>query len=270
MLQSSQFVAGGAAEVGVLSQYVDGELYLVDNTLPGTMPTVEKFQVGRAVITADSINVMDSFFGQQVSPDYFGHDVTMFHDGVLFAGDETRNRNPNIAVALDVSAKFAAIKFVQRLGALMRGFTFLIAIFLIFVYSSARFATLRIFVSTRDAAKCLFGITGFSTAYARALTRAIQRVSFIFFMVRGNKILHHGKTPAAFLAGKIKGGSALSRNSFTEAVRAPAREAAVFSVFTWEAGKRLLAVFTDFLNRHNTAPLFGNKGIMSLSVENVK
>ena len=75
---------------------------------------------------------------------------------------------------------------------------------------------------------------------------------------------------AAFLAGKFFGRSTFGGNSLVEAMGTSAHESAVLPVFTRKTGKRLLAVFTEFLNRHQLVPLFGNTGTLLMSIEEVK
>lgn len=83
MLDRTQFVAGGSAEVGVLSQYLDGELHFVDDTLAGRLISRPQFQVRNFVIQAIAIFVMHAFeFGQRASQ-VFRHYVAMLQK--LFA-----------------------------------------------------------------------------------------------------------------------------------------------------------------------------------------
>jgi hypothetical protein len=269
MIEFSQFVAGGSAEVGIQGQYFDGELHLVDDTLAGTVATREKLKIGLAIIRALAVDVVNCFFAKQGATEFFRHDVAVFHDRVLFPGYQTGNSDPHVAMTFDVLAEFSAIEFIQRFGSLVRGFAFRVAIFLLFVYAAARLTAFRIFFAAFEAGKGVARFACFAATNARALPRAVQRISCIFLMVGGDEGFHHRKPRSAFNAGEFYRDLCFGE-FFVEAVRTSARETAVLSVFAREAGKRLLAVFTDFLNRHRWAPLFGDEGTLLMSIGIVK
>jgi hypothetical protein len=251
-------------------EYFDREVDFVDDALAGAVPAVEQFEVFESVIRADAVDVMDGFFREQVTSEVLGHDIAVLEHRVLHAGDETGYSDPDVAMAFGVFTYFAALKFGQSARSLMCGFAFLVAVFLLFVYAAARFATLRVFFATFEAGKGIARLTGFAATYARALARAVPRIAPIFFMVRSDEILHHEEGFAAFAASEIQRSPAFSWYSFVKAVRTSAREAAIFPVFAREAGKRLLAVFTDFLDRHSLVTPFGDGGTLLMSIGKVK
>ena len=269
MIELSQFVAGRSGELGVQGQYLDGELHLVDNALAGAVPAVEELKVFDSVVRSDTIDMVDGFFGEQRSPDVLGHDVAMFHNRVFFAGNETGHRDPNVSMSLDVPAVFAAVEFVQRISALVVRLARRVAILLLLVKAPAGLAALRLFFSARAAGKRVSALTGLAPPDTGTLARAVHRVSIVFLVVRGHEGFQHRKSFSAFETSEFQDGLCVG-NSFVKAVRASTRKPTVFPVFAREAGKRLLAVLTDFLNRHVGVPSFGDEGILALPFGKVK
>jgi hypothetical protein len=266
-----QFVAGGPGEFGVQGQYLDGELHLVDDALAGAVARTEQFKIADFVVGAVPVFVMDGFFGEQVATDVTRHRVSVFHDMPLpvFASRKFGYVKPDVTVSFCVLFVAAGFEFVQRVLLLAFYLAVMIAVFLLCVVATAWFSALRPYGSACKARESVFAAASFTAACARALSRAVPRISFVFLMVRINKRLHHGKFLVAFAASKFQDGLS-NREFLVEAVRASARKTAIFPVFTRETGKRLLAIFTDFLNRHRLAPLFGDEGTLSMSIGDVK
>ena len=74
----TQFVASSFGELGVQSQYLDGELHLVDDALSVGLVARPEFEVRKAVVEAVAILVMYAFkFGQRATK-MFRHCVTVF------------------------------------------------------------------------------------------------------------------------------------------------------------------------------------------------
>jgi hypothetical protein len=194
----------------------------------------------------------------------------VFKHFVLFTGDEARNRNPNITVPFDVAAKIPSIELFQRTSPLVRCFALRIAVFLLLVNSAARFAAFWIYTPTFKAAKSVFGFTRLSPTYSGTLARAVQRVASIFFTVRGKESFQHRKFFIALATSEFDNGSARRRDSFVETVGAAARKPAVLPAFARVTSERLLAIFTDFFNRHRSVPLFGDRETVLLPIGNVK
>lgn len=267
-----QFVAGGSSEVGIQSQYLDGELHFVDDALAGAVAAGEKFEVFNSIVSPNAIDVVDGFVRKQFASDMFGHNVAVFHNMPLpvLALGQFGDVEPNIAVTFCMFFVSASFKFMKRFFLLPFYFAGVSAVLLLLVKSASRFAAFVIYFAACQAGKCVARFACFSAAYSRALSRAVPRISSIFFMVRGDKVLHHRKSLAAFATSEIYGRSPLGWNAFVEAVSASTRKTAVFPVFARETGKRLLAIFTDFLNRHRLAPLFGDEGTLSMSIGSVK
>lgn len=213
---------------------------------------------------------MNSFFGEQVTSEMLGHDVPVLEHRVFYAGDKTGHRDPDVSMSFGVLADFAAFKFGQSTRALVRSFAFLVAILLLLVYATARFAAFWIFLAAFKAGEGVARFARFATSYTRALSRAVPRISSIFFVVCDDEILHHRKGFTAFAASEVQRNTPFSGYSFVKAVRTSARKTAVLPVFTRETGKWLLAIFTEFFDRHSKSPLFGDEGTLLLSVEEVK
>jgi hypothetical protein len=269
MLDFPQFVAGRSGELGVQGQYLDGELHFVDDTLSGAVTTVEKFEILNSVVGSDTVDMMDGFFWHKVASKLFGHDVAVFHNVFSTGSSKNRNRDPHVTVSLFMSAIFAALKAFECLSRLGHNFAIMVAVFLLFVQTSSRFAAFRIFFAARQAYESVSSFAGFAPSYTRTLTRAVPRITCIFLVVRINEGFHHGKFFAAFAASKFHDG--LSHGQWLiEAVRTSAQETAVLPVFTRKTGKRSLAVFTNFLNRHWLVPSFGDEGTLLMSIGIVK
>jgi hypothetical protein len=100
MCDRAQLIAGGSAEVGVQSQYLDSELHLVDDTLSGAMAAVKQFEVFDSVVGSDTVDVVDGLVGGQVAPDVLRHDVSMFgHIARAFFSILRRNDDSDITVS---------------------------------------------------------------------------------------------------------------------------------------------------------------------------
>lgn len=91
MFDRAQFVANSFGEVGIQSQYLDGELHLVDNALAGAVPAAEKLQVLDSVVVALPVYVMHRFFGKKLSPKALLDHVAVFKnlvdEGIVLRGD---------------------------------------------------------------------------------------------------------------------------------------------------------------------------------------
>jgi hypothetical protein len=172
-------------------------------------------------------------------------------------------------VTLDVLFVAATLKLAQCILLLTFYLAVVIAVFLLFVQATAWFSASRTFCAARQAHESVSKFACFAATYAGALARAVQRVSVIFLVVRGHEGFLHGKAFSAFGASERNGGLSFG-DFFIEAVRTPACKSAVLPVFTRKTGERLLAIFTDFLNRHRLAPSFGDEGTLLMSIGIVK
>jgi hypothetical protein len=267
----AQFVAGGACKLGVQSQYLDGELHLVDDALSGTVAAGEKFQILDTVFSSLSVFVMYRFFREQIAADVLRHNVAMFHDVSLpISSGKFGHGYPNIAVAFYMFFVAAAFKALHSVLFLRFYFAIMIAVFLLFVEATARFSSLWIHFAARQASEGIARFTSFAATYTRALARAVQRISCVFLMVRSEEIFHHREILATFLASEAYWYSAVGGDAFTETVCSPTPKPAISPVFAREAGKRTLAIFTDFLNRHWLVPSFGDEGTIWMSIGTVK
>lgn len=73
-------VTGGKAEVGVQGQYLDSELHLVDDSLSGGLVARPQFEIGKFVVEAVSIFVMNAFKLGQWAIEMLRHHVAVFQD----------------------------------------------------------------------------------------------------------------------------------------------------------------------------------------------
>ena len=256
MVDLSQFVAGGSAEVGIQGQYLDGELHLVDHALSGSVAAVEKFKIPGIIIASSSIDMMNCFFGQQIASDHFGHDVAVFENSSSFSGrtGECRDRQIHVPMALSVAPHVTFIEPVQSDSFERRVFAFDAAIFLRAVDTKVLGCARSVFQFAAVLAcefisfVCILTSSGF-----RTIDRAVKRGVFVFFLVCSKICFHHHERLAAFFARKMHRGSAFGRRSFLVQVSRSAFSTAVFTTFFGFAGmavKRLFAVHTIQLERH--------------------
>lgn len=263
-------VTGGEAELGVLAQYLDGELHLVDNSLSGAVAAVEQFEVFDPIVRTDAVNVMDGFFGEKVATDVLRHDVAVFENRSRAAVSRQHgNRDPHVAVAFGMFLVPAAFKFMLRFLLLCFYLALGAAVFLFAVDSpSAAFALscAMFFFAAILADKLVSFVRIFPTSDIGALRRAVQRVSSELFFVSSEVGLQHGKRVAAFLACEADRHAPGGRHFFVKAVGAAASETAVFSsrfYIAFIAVKRLFALLARHLDGHGYSPVCGNTGTYS-------
>lgn len=262
-----QFKASRSGEVGVQSQYLDGELYLVDNALAGSVAAAEKLQVLDSVVRADAVDVVDGFSGEQVASEMFGHDIAVFHSGVFFAGNERRHRYPDIAVAFDVAPVASSIKFFERVRPLRFSFASTAAKFLLCVDSASRFSPFGKRVATLGTSESASRFCIFFATHVGTISRAVQRVFVEFFPVSRKVRLHHNERLVAFFAGEMDW-RAGCRNASAKSVGAATSETTVFSPPFDFAGVREKLPFANnafHFERHGFLPLCGNEGSIAVS-----
>jgi hypothetical protein len=268
-----QFVAGGSAEVGVQSQYLDGELHFVDDALSGSVSAREKLKIGQIIFTSLAIDVMDRLFGKQIAPKMFGHDVAVLEHRVLHTSNEAGHRDMNVAVFFDMLFYFAAFKFIQGLRALVLGFAFLIAVFLLSVQATARLAAQGILFTAFYACEVMCSFSGAFSSGTRALHRAVHWFAIEFLFVCSHVGFHHNERLAAFLAREVYWSSTRGGQRQYGTVVTAAGKAAVFSPcfgIARIAVERVVTILTGHFDRHCYFPLFGNTGTVAASVGVVK
>lgn len=259
-----------AGEFGVEGQNLYRELHLVNDTLTGTVAAGEKLKVLQPVMLPVSVDVVDRLFGEQITSEVFGHDVTVFHDGMAFAGHEGWNRNPDVSMALDVSPVVSSLKTGESFTGMMGVFAVLAAKFLFLVNTSSRFSTFVQRLSALLASESIFGFRIFFAANVRARTRAIKRPAFVFYQICVQVGTHHPKRFATFFAGEIYDFASWCNIWFSKTFGTSTVVAAKAPVVARIAEERLSAVFARFLNRHGFALQFGSRSILAVSVGDVK
>lgn len=264
---------GSFGEFGVQRKHLDGEGYLVDDTLAGTVAARKKFEVFDSVVPSCSIYVMDGFSRHQVSSEMFSHDVSVLHDGVAFAGYRGRDRYPHVAVPLDVAFEVPAFEASKSARALAFGFAFFATKLLLSINATSWFAISIRRRSALGASKFVSFIGIFAPTDVRTMHGAIQRVVIELFSVCSQVALHHGERFVAFLAGERNWRAASGRKFFFESVFAAAFQAAKLAAFFGFIGvavERLFAVFTRHLDRHGFVPSFGDDGSVAMPLGDVK
>lgn len=205
MFDLAQFDSFGPSKFRVGAKHVDCESHLVDHALAGAVMAAEQFEIFKRVVLTVPIFVVYCFFGQKRATKVLGHHVAMFHDSVFSTSHQTGDRNPNVAIAFDVTAVIAFRKFTQCLLTLMFGFASAVAKFLLRVDSATRFAASALFCPTLRAREPLAQHSIFSPPEIRAGNRAVHRVFVEFLLVFTQVRGFVRKITAAFLAGKMNG-----------------------------------------------------------------
>jgi hypothetical protein len=253
-----QFVAGRSGELGVQSQYLDGELHLVDDALAGAVAARKEFEVVRTVVGPNPVYVMDGFFGEKFASDAFRHDIAMFHDGVLFTGNEAGNRYPDVAVPFNMAFKFSSLEFSQSVGALMCSFARAVAKALLHVNTPAGFSTAALFFAALLAGKSLAFHRVFTSAEIRARHAAVERVSSIFVSIYCYCRGFVRERITAFFAGKFDHSYARSNSPVNGFVRSDTRFSAKTSgLMARFYGKICSALFANFDDRHGLMSCVG-------------
>jgi hypothetical protein len=94
----TQFVASSFGELGVQSQYLDGELHLVDDALAGWLIPGPKLKIRNIIESSVAIFVMNRLYGCQRAAEMFRHYVAVLRD---FSA--TSKMQPDVARLLNVA-----------------------------------------------------------------------------------------------------------------------------------------------------------------------
>jgi hypothetical protein len=270
MFEGLQFETGCAPEFGVELQHLDCERDLVHHALSGSVATRKQFEIVDRIVLAVAVFVVDCFVIVQFAAKMFRHYVAMFQHLVFFTGDERRDRNPNVAVALDVPSVISRIKFSE--GALFYKFMSATraAVFLFSVKAASWLARLRQCFIAVDAGKGISFVGIFTTACSRALSSAVQRVSTVFFVVLVQVRSHHTKRVTAFFACKFFKFATRCRDVIFESKSGSAFQSTETLVRARVTEEGLPAIFTRFLKWHSEAPVFSDQGSLTMSFGIVK
>lgn len=93
-------VTGGEAEIGVLGQYLDGELHLVDDSLSSRLVSGPKLKIGQVITKTVSIFVMNRLHIGQRAAEMLRHYVAMLQN---FAA--STKMHPHVAGRVHVSIR---------------------------------------------------------------------------------------------------------------------------------------------------------------------
>lgn len=260
----------GLSEGRVGRENFNRKVDLVDNALAGPVATVEQLKVFVPIVRPYPVDVVNSFFGQELATESFGHDVTVLHDSALLALYETRDGYPDVAVTFGVAPERAAFEFPQRslsekfVTALRR------AVFLLRVKAPARLPTASERVLAVGARKlvAIFGIFGASDVGTRS--RAVKRSVWVLFEVGIIVGAHHAERLGALLAREVEHFSSRSNVRSTKSFGTPAGNTAKTALVARVAVKRLSTILTLFLDRHCSVLSRGCEVTMHASIQNVK
>jgi hypothetical protein len=101
----AQLEPGFGSEVGILLKHGDCERDFIDDARAGAVPTGKQFEVPQRVVAPVSVNVMDGFLGEKLSPDVLLHDEAVLENRVLLSGDAGRDRHAPVAIPLLVAGE---------------------------------------------------------------------------------------------------------------------------------------------------------------------
>ncbi len=197
---------GPRRELGVEPEHVDGKGHLVDDALAGAVSAAEKLQIVDGVVLPVSVDVMHGFLGEQRAPNVPFHDVAVLHDGVFLASNQRGHRNPNIAVAFDVPAVFAAFKTGKSHRSLVACLACGAAKFLLRIVFCMPGRSLvlpsRYFLSAFETIEGLIGFGLYSSRSSGALPGAVQGIATIHSDASVNCPKCSGKRHTAVLTDK--------------------------------------------------------------------
>lgn len=271
MLEFSQFVAGGPAEVGVQNQYFDGELHLVDDTLARTVVRTEQFEIFDAVVKPISIDVMNGFVGEQIAPNALLHNISVLENFMKRLSISRRNTKHDVLSFDSPSYLRKSVSLSMQL-AYPFVLTLLTAYFLLNIDTPAWVAVAGAFFAAVYADKFVFFFCALSIICGRAGHRAISWITVKFFTIRSQIRLHHNERLAAFFAGEVHRSATSRGQRFYGTVVTSAGKTAIFTTsfsIARVAVERVVAVLADHFDRHCYAPLVGTAGL-ALSFEMVK
>jgi hypothetical protein len=257
-----------ASEIRVQPDHLLGEIQFVDDSLTGAVAAGEKLQVIDAVVLPIAVDVMNRFFGEEVSSKVFRHDVPMFHNRFGTAvSRQHRYGDPNVAVAFYVTLNLAGFKTLGSLLAVVGVVASWIAEFLLVVKASAWAPFSRVVFPAVKAHERVSFFCVFFSSLRRAGHRAVERVSTKFFAIGSQIGRRHRKRFFAVLADECFGRDSRGGAAVFGFVRSQTISAAKFASEFSFAGdaKGLLAVFTRFLSDHVVTPLLGGKRVMTWS-----
>ena len=256
----AQFEPGFGSEVGILLKHGDCERDFIDDALPGAVAAGEQFKVLQRVVAPVSVNVVDSFLGEKLSPDVLLHDETMLENRVFLSGDARRNGHNPIAVSLLVAGDFRAIRYV--LSKLLRSVFDTVR-----VHALLTAKPLRPVVDHAAIALELFHGMLFpavlagehvpcfrrrAKSFAHTLGRAVLRVFPVFVPVGGEVPGAKGDYRSANLARDFYARYAADGPTVDAFIFPKARHAAEFARVVFGLHRELFgAVFACFNNRHD-------------------
>ncbi len=255
-------VAGGGAELGVLGQYLDGELHLVDDSLSGAVVRTEQFEVADIVVQTISVNMVHGLFGAKLASDMLFHIVAVLKDFVHGVAVSGRNTQYGV-VSFDAPGYFRkSVTFAVQLA---RPFVFaLLAAKFLFSVNRARSVAasfVEFFVAVFAYGFVLF-VRSFSPPDSRADHRAVLRELAKFFLVSGDVGANHRKWMGTFPACKFDGSDSRSDSSVFDLMGFSTRRAAILAgSFSFASdAKNSVAVFASSFNRHGNFSLVGCLG----------
>ena len=258
-----QFKASRSGEVGVQSQYLDGELHLVDNALAGAVAAAEKLQVLDAVVRADTVDVVDGFSRKEFSSERFFHDVTVLKSVSGRAAIDTRNNNSDVAMSRSAFGRFLSQMFTLVAKSAKQRATFRAAQTLLSIYGAARLALNGHRLLALNAIDLPF-IGGKATAFPAAFGGAVQRFFAPLFDMRAQVTGFHGERAAANAAGKVDRLNLCSGTSVDGFMSSFARQCTKsLPSMGWLDAKNLAALFAVLINWHLSFSMPGQFGIDS-------
>lgn len=262
MVDLVQFVASRSAEVGVQSQYLDGELHLVDHALAGAVLAPKQFEIAQLIVEPVAVNVVHRFFGEKFTAKALFHYVSVLKDFIRGLAASRRESKHDV-VSFDSPSYSGKSVFFSVDLAHPLALALLRAKSLFSVYPAALFSLARGFFTAVHANVLVLGLGIFPPAGVRTFFRAVQRIAAELLLVCGQVRLHHDERLLAVFAGEVDRRPTGGWKRFAEAMTTSAGQTAILAPrfgVARVAVKRLVTVLACHLDRHGYSPLFGNEG----------
>ena len=202
----AQFDTGSPSEIGVQAQHVDCEGNFVSHALSRPMPTTEQLKVLDCVVLPVPVDVMNRLFWKQVASEKLRHHVAMLKNLMFFAGNQSRDRKPDVATAFDVPMNLAVSKAGKGFSFLTSRFAVLAAKLLLRVEfgmsSRSLIPAASDFSSAFSADEGLGPLSTSASRHPGACLRAIHWIAVIPISVRGQVRRGSIKLACTLLASK--------------------------------------------------------------------
>jgi hypothetical protein len=257
LTQVDQLNSGFAPKLGIQTQYLDGEGYLVADALSGAMAAGKEFEVGLGIMLPVAVYVVDGLFLAEFSADLLLHDVAMLKHLSTLPVNVSGNRDPNVAMSLDVLLVGPAQEFFTRETAVIPALTLNATELLLPVDGGPSCSSPSEKITAVEARNGVFGVGSLASTGVRAFHLAVHRVFAVLLPVGIEEPELHREGFTAFLARKWDGSFVRGWATVSLLVKSQARLAAEFLFFFALARDLELAaaLLANLVDRHLISPV---------------